>query len=39
MSKIKIITDSTSYINKEYSEENDITVVQLNYTLDRKSVV
>lgn len=39
MSKIKIITDSTSYINKEYSEENDITVVQLNYTFDHETKI
>lgn len=32
MKKIKIITDSTAYIGKEYAEENDITVVPLNYS-------
>lgn len=32
MSKIKIITDSTSYITKEYAKDNDISVVQLSYT-------
>ena len=31
MKKIKIITDSTSYITKEYARENNITVVPLSY--------
>jgi len=34
MKKIKIITDTTSYIKKEYAERNDISVVKLNYTFD-----
>lgn len=34
MAKIKVITDSTSYISKEYAREKDITVVPLNYTFD-----
>lgn len=37
MSKIKIITDSTSYITKEYAEKNHISIVPLNYTLDGKT--
>ncbi|NMB28069.1 MAG: DegV family protein [Tissierellia bacterium] len=32
MSKIKIITDSTSYINKEYVEANHVSVIPLNYS-------
>ncbi len=39
MSKIKVITDSTSYITKEYAEENDITVIQLNYTFDGETQI
>lgn len=31
MSKIKIVTDSTSYISKEYAEGENIEVVPLNY--------
>lgn len=31
MGKIKIITDSTSYITKEYAKQENITVVPLNY--------
>lgn len=31
MSKIKIITDSTAYIDKKYAEREKITIVQLNY--------
>lgn len=31
MSKIKIITDSTAYITKEYAQKENITVVPLNY--------
>lgn len=34
MSKIKIITDSTSYITKEYAEKNDVSIIPLNYTFD-----
>lgn len=34
MSKIKIITDSTSYITKEYAEKENITVVPLSYVFD-----
>lgn len=34
MGKIKIITDSTSYIKKEFAEEMDIAVVALNYVFD-----
>ena len=39
MSKIKVITDSTSYITKEYAEENDITVIQLSYTFDGETQI
>lgn len=34
MSKIKIITDSTSYITREFANENNIAIVQLNYTFE-----
>lgn len=34
MEKIKIITDTTSYITKEFAEKHDISVVKLNYTFD-----
>ena len=34
MNKIKIITDSTSYISKEYAQANHISIVPLNYTFD-----
>lgn len=34
MSKIKIVTDSTAYITKEYAEKENITVVPLNYVFD-----
>ena len=34
MKKIKIITDSTSYITKEYARENDVSIVPLSYTFD-----
>jgi DegV family protein with EDD domain len=34
MKKIKIITDSTSYITKEYARENRISIVPLNYTFN-----
>lgn len=37
MSKIKIITDSTGYITKEYAEKENITVVPLNYVFDEIS--
>ena len=33
MTKIKIITDSTAYITKEYAEKENVTVVPLNYIL------
>lgn len=33
MPKIKIITDSTSYISKEYVKKENITVIALNYVL------
>lgn len=32
--KIKIMTDSTSYLDKDYIENEDITVVPLNYVFD-----
>ncbi|MFA5576426.1 MAG: DegV family protein [Tissierellaceae bacterium] len=31
MAKIKVVTDSTAYIAKEYAEKENVTVVQLNY--------
>lgn len=34
MAKIKIITDSTCYITKEYAENENLTVVPLNYIFD-----
>ena len=34
MSRIKIITDSTSYLSKEFVEKENISVVQLNYVID-----
>lgn len=34
MSKIKIVTDSTSYISKQYGEDENVTVVPLNYVFD-----
>lgn len=34
MKKIKIITDSTAYITKEYAAENHISIVPLNYYFD-----
>lgn len=34
MNKIKIITDSTSYITREFANENNLAVVQLNYTFE-----
>lgn len=39
MSKIKIITDSTSYLSKEYAKEKDITVVPLKYIFGDESFV
>src|SRR5690554_6099103 len=33
MTKIKIITDSTAYLAKEYAEQEKVTVVPLNYIL------
>lgn len=33
MEKIKIITDSTSYIKKDFARKNDVSVVKLSYTL------
>jgi len=32
--KIKIITDSTSYITKDFAEKHNISVVKLNYSFD-----
>ena len=32
MSKIKIITDSTSYMDKEYVQANNVSVIPLNYS-------
>ncbi|WP_353093959.1 DegV family protein [Tissierella praeacuta] len=37
MSKIKIITDSTSYITKEYAKEENVTVVPLSYIFGEES--
>lgn len=34
MNKIKIITDSTSYIDKDYALEKDISVIPLSYTFE-----
>lgn len=34
MQKIKVITDSTSYIPKEFVENNDISIVPLSYTFE-----
>ncbi|NLX63075.1 MAG: DegV family protein [Tissierellia bacterium] len=34
MSKIKIITDTTSYIAKDFAEKHNISVVSLNYSFD-----
>lgn len=39
MSKIKIITDSTSYLAREYAAEKDITVVPLKYIFGDESYV
>lgn len=38
MSKIKIITDSTSYITREYADENNITVIPLSYYFGDETV-
>lgn len=37
MSKIKIITDSTSYISKEYAKKENITIVPLNYVFGEET--
>lgn len=37
MSKIKIITDSTSYIPKEYAKKENITIVPLNYVFGEET--
>jgi len=37
MSKIKIITDSTSYISKEYAAKEKVTIVPLNYVFGEES--
>lgn len=37
MPRIKIITDSTAYINKEYAKKEKITIVQLNYIFGDES--
>lgn len=37
MSKIKIITDSTSYISKDYVHKENVSVVPLNYLFDDES--
>ncbi|HHV26878.1 MAG TPA: DegV family protein [Tissierellia bacterium] len=34
MNKIKIITDSTSYIDKDYALEKDISIIPLSYTFE-----
>ncbi|NLJ78265.1 MAG: DegV family protein [Tissierellia bacterium] len=34
MSKIKIVTDSTGYIKKEFADREDISIVELNYSFD-----
>lgn len=39
MNRIKIITDSTSYLTKEYAREKDITVVPLKYVFGDESYV
>lgn len=38
MSKVKIVTDSTSYISKDFVEENGIVVVPLSYTFDGETL-
>ncbi|SHE34772.1 EDD domain protein, DegV family [Tissierella praeacuta DSM 18095] len=37
MSKIKIVTDSTAYITKEYAERENITIVPLNYVFGEET--
>lgn len=37
MKKIKIITDSTSYIEKDYAEKENVGIVALNYTMGGES--
>lgn len=37
MSKIKIITDSTAYITKEYAEKEKVNIVPLNYVFGEES--
>lgn len=37
MSKIKIVTDSTSYISKEFIKSDDVSVVPLSYVFDGES--
>lgn len=37
MSKIKIITDSTSYITREYAERENVTIVALNYVFGEET--
>lgn len=37
MSKIKIITDSTGYILKEYAEKENVTIVPLNYVFGEET--
>lgn len=37
MSKIKIITDSTSYISKEFVETEGLDIVPLNYIFDEET--
>lgn len=39
MSNIKIITDSTSYLSREYAREKDITVIPLKYVFGEESYV
>lgn len=38
LSKIKIITDSTSYIQREYADEEDVTIVPLSYVFGEDSM-
>lgn len=37
MPKIKVITDSTAYLTKEYAEKENIGIVHLNYVLGEES--
>lgn len=39
MSKIKIVTDSTSYFSKEFTKDKGLSVVPLNYVFDGESYV